>query len=73
MDIYSRGAQKCIMFDPFYKMYELEETEFRACIFSLRQGVAKSQDGRTFSTAGRQLIPINFCPFCAKKIEFIEE
>lgn len=66
MEELSRGAQKCIIFDPFFKIFELDEPEHRACIFTLKRGQAKAQ----LTDAGREMVPINFCCFCGKKIIF---
>lgn len=71
MEEYTRGAQKCITFDPFYKKYDMEEPEARACIYKYKaEGQAKIETKGMTTTAGKALIPINFCPFCARRISF---
>lgn len=69
MDELSRGAQKCINFDPYFKIFELDDPEHRACIFTLKKGQAK-EEGRKLTDAGREMVPISYCCWCGKRIIF---
>ena len=68
LEYHTKHPEMCVKFDPFYKKFDNEEGEHRACVFTLPTG--RAQTGTKTSDAGRGMIAINFCPWCASKIVF---
>lgn len=68
MNLYSTAA-RVIKFDPFYKKFDLDEEQHRACIYTLTQGQSII-GGRKVTSSGRGMVPITYCCFCGQKITF---
>jgi hypothetical protein len=70
LEYYTKHPLQCVIFDPFYKKFDGEEGEQRACIFTKETGVSKKEREGKMSSAGRGLVGISYCPFCGAQIIF---
>lgn len=73
MEYHSLKPEKCISFDFSYKkVWSDKETE-KAMIMSMEKGGIAVDQGfasERSGPAGYSMVPIDFCPWCSKKIEF---
>lgn len=73
MEIYSRKPIKAISFDNWWKKVDNDIPTPKATIFPLQKsGLAAESSYSTTRNgpAGYEPVPITYCPFCGKKIEF---